>query len=79
MAERKKAPQLKEKEKYERDVNGSVLDRSIPLGYPSTPAHIESGMSAGYYYKLKHGPRGSGPGRFYPLHHHVGWDDRVYG
>ncbi len=46
----------------------SVLDPEIKLGYPVSTNRVELGLTIAEYFKMKHGPHGRGPGRFYPLH-----------
>jgi hypothetical protein len=53
----------------------SVLDRSIRLAFP-TFGFPESGESVVAYYNWKHGPRGPGRGRFWPLHQVVSFQRR---
>jgi hypothetical protein len=45
----------------------SVLDAAIPLGM-ATSGRVERGESVMAYFANKHGKRGPGAGRFYPLH-----------
>ncbi len=46
----------------------SVLDPQIRLGVPPWPPKPEIGETVAAYYAKKHGPRGPGRGRFWPLH-----------
>ncbi len=63
---RPKAPT--QQETVEQSRRDSCLDRRVPLAYPSL-GHPEGGtMTIARYYSIKHGPNGSGRGRFWPLH-----------
>jgi len=55
----------------------SVISRDVPLGYPSNNDRVEVGVPASVYYRRKHGRGGPGHGTYWPLHRHVGWDDRI--
>ena len=47
--------------------NESVIDRRIPLAFPSH-GHPESGLSVTAFYARKHAPGGPGKGTYWPLH-----------
>jgi hypothetical protein len=53
----------------------TCIDPTIPLGFNVTP-RPEFGPTPAEYFAWKHGPRGPGPGRFFPMHRVAVWSAR---